>query len=468
MSELIAMCVLEEERIKVEKPEVAYVTAATNFDKNKCKSVGEKGGSNKVQKSSIGIHKINNKPRSTFVIRTTLSGFCPKFKEWLVKKVAYRLLTRSTNTYTAGTAATLRRPYATEVSADTAPGDSAFSEAWKKVAPTIDPPKILIQFMEPRPPTPSSLPAKLTVNFVLPYSSELSKKEVDMVIVPATTGQMGILPGHVPMSFVSLFRFRLISNLLITDLFRAAAVSRAFIPGVLKEISNTYGVTTLENQAINVTFQVFPRLGKVVPLYPEIYKGYRFSAPSHSIRIVDTKLVEFIENINISGNGLLIDFDLQKSNEETPIIQMHVTINTSLGDSNQNILSHDNTHLSTDAYEISQHDLFRRLTMKCKKLSSPYDDLNDQENDVWELVKLPNRCKLVGCKWVFKTKLDPNGNIERHKPGLLAKGYIEKEGIDYQETFSSMSRKDSLRIMMALAAQFGISMKHVDLNLAKQ
>ncbi|KAL4574125.1 hypothetical protein LXL04_020950 [Taraxacum kok-saghyz] len=150
----------------------------------------------------------------------------------IFRQVAYRLLTRSTNTYTAGAAATLRRPCATEVSADTAPGDSAFSEAWKKVAPTIDPPKILIQFMEPRPPTPSSLPAKLTVNFVLPYSSELSKKEVDMVIVPATTGQMGILPGHVPMSFVSLFRFRLISNLLITDLFRAAAVSRAFIPGV--------------------------------------------------------------------------------------------------------------------------------------------------------------------------------------------------------------------------------------------
>ncbi|KAI7746044.1 hypothetical protein M8C21_017254, partial [Ambrosia artemisiifolia] len=53
-------------------------------------------------------------------------------------------------------------------------------------------------FMEPRPPTPSSLPSKLTVNFVLPYAAELSKAEVDMVIVPATTGQMGILPGHVP------------------------------------------------------------------------------------------------------------------------------------------------------------------------------------------------------------------------------------------------------------------------------
>ncbi|OAY66304.1 ATP synthase subunit delta', mitochondrial [Ananas comosus] len=55
--------------------------------------------------------------------------------------------------------------------------------------------------MKPRPPTPSSIPSKLTVNFVLPYQSEISNKEVqipvDMVIIPATTGQMGVLPGHV-------------------------------------------------------------------------------------------------------------------------------------------------------------------------------------------------------------------------------------------------------------------------------
>uniref|UniRef100_A0A1D1YP62 ATP synthase subunit delta', mitochondrial n=1 Tax=Anthurium amnicola TaxID=1678845 RepID=A0A1D1YP62_9ARAE len=75
--------------------------------------------------------------------------------------------------------------------------DEAFVEAWKKVAPNIEPPKTPLSFMKPRPPTPSSIPAKLTVNFVLPYQTELGNKEVDMVIVPATTGQMGVLPGHV-------------------------------------------------------------------------------------------------------------------------------------------------------------------------------------------------------------------------------------------------------------------------------
>ncbi|KAJ8506314.1 hypothetical protein OPV22_007200 [Ensete ventricosum] len=88
------------------------------------------------------------------------------------------------------------RPFSTDLPA--APSeDTAFVEAWRKVAPNIDPPKTPLAFMKPRPPTPSSIPSKLTVNFVLPYQSEISNKEVDMVIVPATTGQMGVLPGHV-------------------------------------------------------------------------------------------------------------------------------------------------------------------------------------------------------------------------------------------------------------------------------
>ncbi|KAG2645486.1 hypothetical protein PVAP13_2KG426700 [Panicum virgatum] len=75
--------------------------------------------------------------------------------------------------------------------------DSTFVEAWKKVAPNLEPPKTPISLMKPRPPTPATIPTKLTVNFVLPYKSEIANKEVDMVIVPATTGQMGVLPGHV-------------------------------------------------------------------------------------------------------------------------------------------------------------------------------------------------------------------------------------------------------------------------------
>ncbi|KDP28899.1 hypothetical protein JCGZ_14670 [Jatropha curcas] len=88
------------------------------------------------------------------------------------------------------------RPFSTDLHAAQTT-DSGFVEAWKKVIPNMEPPKTPLSFMQPRPPTPSSIPSKLTVNFVLPYASELSNKEADMVIIPATTGQMGVLPGHV-------------------------------------------------------------------------------------------------------------------------------------------------------------------------------------------------------------------------------------------------------------------------------
>ncbi|KAI3918580.1 hypothetical protein MKX01_041900 [Papaver californicum] len=89
------------------------------------------------------------------------------------------------------------RSLSTDLSAGETTANQAFIDAWKKASPNMDPPKTPLAFMNPRPATPSSIPTKLTVNFVLPYQSELSSKEVDQVIIPATTGMMGVLPGHV-------------------------------------------------------------------------------------------------------------------------------------------------------------------------------------------------------------------------------------------------------------------------------
>ncbi|CAH9097207.1 unnamed protein product [Cuscuta epithymum] len=75
--------------------------------------------------------------------------------------------------------------------------DEAFVSAWRRVVPTVDPPKTPLSFMKFRPPTSSATPSKLKINFILPYASEFSNNEVDMVIVSTTTGELGILPGHV-------------------------------------------------------------------------------------------------------------------------------------------------------------------------------------------------------------------------------------------------------------------------------
>ena len=66
--------------------------------------------------------------------------------------------------------------------------------------------------------------------------------------------------------------------------------------------------------------------------------------------------------------------------------------------------------------------------------------------------------KPIGCKWIFKTKRDSKGDMERYKACLIAKGYTQKEGIDYKENFSPVSLKDSFRIIMELVAHFDLEL----------
>jgi len=57
------------------------------------------------------------------------------------------------------------------------------------------------------------------------------------------------------------------------------------------------------------------------------------------------------------------------------------------------------------------------------------------QNCIWDLVELPNNCRKVKCKWIFRTKRDAKGKIKQFKARFLAKGFTQKEGIDYKETF---------------------------------
>ena len=74
--------------------------------------------------------------------------------------------------------------------------------------------------------------------------------------------------------------------------------------------------------------------------------------------------------------------------------------------------------------------------MNWKESKLWFDAIKDKmssmaSNGVWDLVKLPNGAKIIDYKWVFKTKKDLLGNIERYKARLIAKGFTQKEGIDY-------------------------------------
>ena len=81
-----------------------------------------------------------------------------------------------------------------------------------------------------------------------------------------------------------------------------------------------------------------------------------------------------------------------------------------------------------------------------------------EENKVWDIVDFPIGAKWVECKWVFMTKRDSKGNDEWYKAKLVAKGFSQKDGIDYKKTFSPILKKDSLRIIMALVAHLNLKL----------
>ncbi|KAK0589544.1 hypothetical protein LWI29_015643 [Acer saccharum] len=89
-----------------------------------------------------------------------------------------------------------------------------------------------------------------------------------------------------------------------------------------------------------------------------------------------------------------------------------------------------------------------------------------QDNKVYELVPLLEGAKPIGCKWIFKTKRDSKGNVERYKAHLVAKSFTQKEGIDFKETFSPVSTKDSFGTIMAFVAHFDLELHQMDVKTA--
>jgi hypothetical protein len=89
-----------------------------------------------------------------------------------------------------------------------------------------------------------------------------------------------------------------------------------------------------------------------------------------------------------------------------------------------------------------------------------------QANKTWELSVLPAGHRAIGLKWVFKVKKDPDGNIIKHKARLVAKGYAQLEGVDFDEVFAPVARIEIVRLLIALAAQKGWQIHHMDVKSA--
>ncbi|KAL4319722.1 hypothetical protein GQ457_18G015860 [Hibiscus cannabinus] len=232
--------------------------------------------------------------------------------------------------------------------------------------------------------------------------------------------------------------------------------------------------------------------------YAEKSKGYRFYCPSNSTRIVESRNAKFLENDSVSGSDLSrnsIPVDQPSTSSERLVIiyntpQAQTGVEQPINEVPQpaentpvDQVVHENPEIieqPVEQHDPQENNLTTMLELKMilshfhkpwAAMNQRYDAMKDEmnsmkNNEVWDLVSLPDGVKAIGCKWVFKTKKDSKGNIERYKARLVAKGFTQREGIDYTETFSHVSKKDSLRIVLALVTQFDLEFQQMDVKTA--
>ncbi|GKC25863.1 putative ribonuclease H-like domain-containing protein [Tanacetum coccineum] len=106
------------------------------------------------------------------------------------------------------------------------------------------------------------------------------------------------------------------------------------------------------------------------------------------------------------------------------------------------------------------------LTQSCW-IEAMQEELNEFERlEVWELVPRPDKVMVITLKWIYKVKLDELGGILKNKARLVARGYRQEEGIDFEESFAPVARLDAIRIFLAFAAHMNMIVYQMDVKTA--
>ena len=87
-------------------------------------------------------------------------------------------------------------------------------------------------------------------------------------------------------------------------------------------------------------------------------------------------------------------------------------------------------------------------------------------NQVWTLVEPPEGIKPIGCKWILKKENNIEGNVITYKGELIAKGYRQRQGVDYNKSFSLVAMLKSIRILLAIVAHYDYKIWQMDVKMA--
>ena len=123
--------------------------------------------------------------------------------------------------------------------------------------------------------------------------------------------------------------------------------------------------------------------------------------------------------------------------------------------------------LKCDSNESADDPSTFNEAMQSKDKAKWKDAMNDEinslkENKTWDLVRLPAGKRVVKNKWVFKLKKGSDGKIVKYKARMVAKGFTQRYGIDYEETYSPVVRYTSVRVLMGIAVQRQMKIYQMD------
>lgn len=116
--------------------------------------------------------------------------------------------------------------------------------------------------------------------------------------------------------------------------------------------------------------------------------------------------------------------------------------------------------------ESKPHNVEEAMSHHAWKLAMDEEYGSIIKNDVWDFVPRPKGKSVVSSKWLFKIKHNADGSIEKYKARFVARGFFQKEGIDYEETFAPVARYTSIRSTIAIAAAKGWELHQMDVKTA--
>ena len=189
-------------------------------------------------------------------------------------------------------------------------------------------------------------------------------------------------------------------------------------------------------------------------------KGFRIF---HQGKIRIERNVKFIQSAKIAPQEETTNDSLNIMNESSndsiqiPELRRSERIREKLALSTSNVTSFEPT---TYTQAISCSDKQHWIQAMNEELQSI------ENNDTWSLVDLPKGRTAIGSKWVFKTKVNDEGKVTRFKARLVAQGFTQKFGIDYDEVFAPVARPSTFRTLLSVAGKQNLSVMQYDVKTA--